>query len=272
MQNNVSNMRSNPVLKSPILDIEQLTIAYNGQPILQDVTLPIYPHQLTGLIGPSGCGKSSLLRCLNRLLDLVPGATIQGSVRLSGDDLYALPDVQVRRRIGMVFQQPNPFPKSVYNNIALGLRVNGCRDNIDDIVERVLHQVGLWDEVKNDLNKNAMLLSGGQQQRLCIARTIALQPDIILMDEPCAALDPLSSDRINNLLDSMKAHYTIIVVTHDLRQAARITDRIAFFNVVNQGDRLVGQLVEYDETPKIFGSPASSTTWHYIHYGHLSRL
>lgn len=253
-----------------ILEAQDLAIAYSGQTILQQVNLQIYPRQITGLIGPSGCGKSSLLRCFNRLLDFVPAAKVKGQILLAGQNLYALPDTIVRRRIGMVFQQPNPFPKSVYDNIALGLRVNGCRQNIDDIVEQVLCQVGLWQEVKADLNKNAMLLSGGQQQRLCIARTIALQPDIILMDEPCAALDPVSADRISSLLLEMKQHYTIVMVTHDLRQAARITDRLAFFNVIPEGDRLVGQLVEYDETPKIFGSPSSSATWSYIHYGHMS--
>jgi phosphate transport system ATP-binding protein len=259
-----------PSPRSVILEAENVAIAYGGQPVLQPLSLQIYGQQITGLIGPSGCGKTTLLRCFNRLLDFVPSATVTGRLRLEGQDLLTLPGTVVRRRVGMVFQQPNPFPKSIYENIALGLRVNGCRQPIDDIVERVLHQVGLWDEVKADLGKNAMLLSGGQKQRLCIARTIALQPDIILMDEPCGALDPISSDRITTLLGTLKQRYTIVIVTHDLRQAARITDYLAFFNLVPQGDRWVGRLVEYDETPKIFGCPDASATWNYIHYGHVS--
>lgn len=250
-----------------VIEIENLSISYGKQTILKNVNLSICAGELTGLIGPSGCGKSSLLRSLNRLLDTVPGANVQGKIRLHGTDIQTIPPSILRRRIGMVFQQPNPFPKSIYENIALGLRVNGCRQNIDHIVETVLQQVGLWEEVKADLGKNAMYLSGGQQQRLCIARALALQPEILLMDEPCGALDPISADRVSHLLNSLKTKYTLIIVTHDLRQAARITDRLAFFNFTSEGDRLVGQLVEYGETPQLYGNAKTSATHNYIHYG-----
>lgn len=247
------------------LSLHDVSIAFGDQPVLAGVNLDIYRHQLTALIGPSGCGKSSLLRSLNRLNELDPTAKVVGEIRLYGTPIQQIQDVVVRRRIGMVFQRPNPFPKSIYNNIALGLRVNGFRKNLDEQVERSLQQVGLWDEVKDNLQKNAMNLSLGQQQRLCIARAIALGSDIILMDEPCASLDPISSERINTLLNEMKSQYTLVVVTHNLKQAASIADWVGFFNV-GMGDRQrIGYLAEFSPVPDIFVNPKQPETRDYIY-------
>lgn len=252
--------------EEPLLCIEDLSVFYQRVPALQSIDLDIYSHQITGFIGPSGCGKSTLLRCLNRMHELVPAATMTGRITLAGKDLQRMEAVEVRRRIGMVFQRPNPFPRSVYHNIALGLQVNGYQGNLDERVEIALTQVGLWDEVKHKLKANAFDLSLGQQQRLCLARAIALNPEIILMDEPCSALDPRSTSVINDLLLEMRQHYTIVIATHNLQQAARVTDRIAFLNIAHTatGDR-IGHLVECGPTIHLFQQPTHKITWDYIY-------
>ncbi len=246
------------------LDLQNVTISYGDRPVLEGVTMGIYRHQVTTLIGPSGCGKSSLLRCLNRLNDLVPEMSYQGTVRLFGRDITELDPTEVRRMVGMVFQRPNPFPKSIFENVALGLRIHGYRGRISDMVEYALQQVGLWDEVKDRLRANALTLSGGQQQRLCIARALALCPRILLLDEPCASLDPVASLRIDNLLERLKQDYTIVVVTHNLQQAARIGDRTAFFALRSSQGQGVGVLEEYDLTARIFIDPQHLATRDYV--------
>jgi phosphate transport system ATP-binding protein len=249
-----------------ILEAQNISISYHQCPILEDVSLKIYEHQLTCLIGPSGCGKSSFLRCFNRLNSSIPGAKVTGRITLDGQDIHRMQDVLLRRRVGMVFQRPNPFPKSIYENIALGLRINGYRRDLDEQVERSLRQVSLWDEVKDSLHRNALNLSIGQQQRLCIARAIALGSEVLLLDEPCAALDPISSGRINELLNEMKRHYTLVVVTHDLKQAARTANWVAFFDVESKGDRRIGKLIEYNPVPQIFIHPTKQATGEYIYH------
>ena len=262
-----------PVADTPVMfQVNRFSIAYHGLWVLKDVTLPIYRHGITSFIGPSGCGKTSLLRCFNRISDLIPGNTVTGEITLEGDPISRIPDVALRRRVGMVFQRPNPFPKSIYENIALGLRINGYKQAIETQVEWSLKQVGLWDEVKDQLKRNALLLSGGQQQRLCIARAIALGSDILLMDEPCSALDPLSTSRINDLLNQMKQHYTIIVVTHDLRQAATVADWIAFFNLDTTADQVTGRLHEFGAVPDIFIDPKRQATRDYVYHHALKPL
>lgn len=257
--------------KAPIaLSLKKVTVAFDGVPAIRDITFDIYEHQLTCIIGPSGCGKSSLLRSINRLNDLDPRAQVTGNILLHGTSIMGIPDIMVRRRIGMVFQRPNPFPKSIYQNIALGLRVNGFRGDIDERVERSLKQVALWDEVKDNLKKNALNLSLGQQQRLCIARAIALGTDIVLMDEPCASLDPISTEKINALLNDMKRHYTLIVVTHNLKQAATIADWVAFFNVGQHDGHRTGYLAEYRRVPDIFVEPQQPETRDYIYHEALA--
>ena len=222
---------------------------------------------MTAFIGPSGCGKSTLLRCYNRLNDLIPVFRAEGKIRYHGQDLYAsdIDAVQVRRRIGMVFQKPNPFPKSIYNNIAFGAKINGYKGDMDELVERSLRQAALWDEVKDKLTESGLALSGGQQQRLCIARTIAIQPDVVLMDEPCSALDPISTLKVEELIHQLKENYTIVIVTHNMQQASRVADRTAFFNVktTEKGNRQ-GYLVEYDRTEVIFQSPREQSTQEYV--------
>jgi phosphate transport system ATP-binding protein len=252
------------------LSLENVTVAFDGVSVISNVNLDIYERQLTCIIGPSGCGKSSLLRSINRLNDLDPRAQVTGNILLHGKSIMGIPDIMVRRRIGMVFQRPNPFPKSIYQNIALGLKVNGFRGDIDERVERSLKQVTLWDEVKDDLRKNALNLSLGQQQRLCIARAIALGSDIVLMDEPCASLDPISTEKINALLNDMKRHYTLIVVTHNLKQAATIADWVAFFNVGQENGRREGYLAEYGPVPNIFVEPQQAETRNYIYHEALT--
>jgi phosphate transport system ATP-binding protein len=231
------------------------------------VTMDILHKEITALIGPSGCGKSTLLRCLNRMNDLIPAARVTGSLRYHDEDMYApgVDAVQVRKLIGMVFQKPNPFPKSIYDNVAFGPRTNKMKGNMDDIVEKALRGAALWDEVKDRLRDNAYGMSGGQQQRLCIARAIAVEPDVILMDEPCSALDPISTARIEDLMIELKERYSIVIVTHNMQQAARVADRTAFFTVVpsEKGDR-TGELVEYDFTEKIFSNPADERTENYV--------
>ena len=245
-----------------------VTVRYGDLAAVQGVTLAIAPREITALIGPSGCGKSTLIRSLNRMNDLIPGAQVEGEITYHGIDLYGkdVDPVEVRRRIGMVFQKPNPFPKSIYDNIAFGPRVNGVnKSEIAETVERSLRQAALWDEVKDKLKNSAMALSGGQQQRLCIARCLAVSPDVILMDEPCSALDPISTARIEDLMDELKAHYTIVIVTHNMQQAARVSQRTAFFTTeVDDAGRRCGTLVEYDDTNSMFQAPRDKRTEDYI--------
>jgi phosphate transport system ATP-binding protein len=251
-----------------VFDVEQLDVAYNGAPALRDVTLEIRENFVTAFIGPSGCGKSTLIRCFNRMNDLIPGATVTGSIRYHGRDLYGpkVDPVEVRRRIGMVFQKPNPFPKSIYDNVAFGPRVLGLKSGLDERVEGALTGAALWDEVKDRLKDNALGLSGGQQQRLCIARALAVEPDVILMDEPASALDPVSTSRIEDLIHDLKRDYTIVIVTHNMQQAARVADMTAFFSVSVEdgGPRRHGTLVEYDRTSKLFTNPSDKRTEDYV--------
>ena len=252
----------------PVIETIDLSVFYGTYEAVRNVDMVFGKNQITALIGPSGCGKSTVLRCFDRMNDLVPGARVQGTVTYHGQDLYA-PDVdviEVRRRVGMVFQKPNPFPKSIYDNIAYGPRVNGWKvSNMDDLVEEALTRAALWDEVKDKLKQSALALSGGQQQRLCIARCIAVEPDVILMDEPAASLDPISTAKIEDLMKEIVANYTIIIVTHNMQQAARVSDRTAFFtaDVDDQGERH-GRLVEMDWTKTIFTNPADQRTEDYV--------
>jgi phosphate transport system ATP-binding protein len=253
----------------PVVALSDVGVYYGRFRAVHDVTMDIGHQEITALIGPSGCGKSTILRCLNRMNDLIPGARVVGKITYHEEDLYG-PDVdpiEVRRRVGMVFQKPNPFPKSIYDNVAYGPRVNGMRvKDMDGLVEDVLRRAALWDEVKGKLKESAFSLSGGQQQRLCIARCIAVQPDVILMDEPCSALDPISTARIEDLMAQLREEYTIVIVTHNMQQAARVSDRTAFFTAQpdpDTGER-VGLLVEYDETAKIFSNPSDKRTEDYI--------
>ena len=250
-----------------VFDVDDLAVSYGGAVALKGVTLNVYENSVTAFIGPSGCGKSTFIRCFNRMNDLIPGALVGGRVLYHGRDLYAsnVDPVEVRRRIGMVFQKPNPFPKSIYDNIAFGPRVLGMKDNLSDRVEQALRRAALWDEVKDRLKENALGLSGGQQQRLCIARAIAVEPDVILMDEPASALDPISTTRIEDLVHELKKEYTIVIVTHNMQQAARVADMTAFFSVdVVEDGRRNGILVEYDVTSKIFTTPADKRTEDYV--------
>ncbi|MFM5998528.1 MAG: phosphate ABC transporter ATP-binding protein PstB [Dolichospermum sp.] len=250
-----------------VLSTENLNIYYGNFLAVQNVWLDIPKNQVTAFIGPSGCGKSTLLRCYNRLNDLIESFRAEGKVYLYDQNLYApnIDPVEVRRRIGMVFQRPNPFPKSIYENIAFGARINGYRGDMNELVERSLRQAALWDEVKDKLRQNGLSLSGGQQQRLCIARAIAVQPEVILMDEPCSALDPISTARVEELIHELKEQYTIVIVTHNMQQAARVSDQTAFFNVKTseKGGR-TGYLVEYDATELIFNHPQQEDTKAYI--------
>jgi phosphate transport system ATP-binding protein len=251
-----------------VFDVTDLSVAYSGKAALQDVTLEIRKNFVTACIGPSGCGKSTFIRCFNRMNDLVPGAVVQGGVLYHGTDLYGVgvDPVEVRRRIGMVFQKPNPFPKSIYENVAFGPKVLGLKEDLDGRVERALRAAALWDEAKDRLKDNALGLSGGQQQRLCIARAIAVEPDVILMDEPASALDPISTSRIEDLIHELKREYTIVIVTHNMQQAARVADMTAFFSVEvrEDGSGRHGILVEYDQTTKIFTNPADRRTEDYV--------
>ena len=255
--------------KEAVFAVEAVNFYYGTFRAVRDVTMQVEGHQITAVIGPSGCGKSTFIRCLNRMNELTPNTRVEGSLRYHGQDLYA-PDVdpiEVRRRIGMVFQKPNPFPKSIYDNVAFGPRVNGLKPaNMDDLVEESLQKAALWDEVKDKLKKSGLSLSGGQQQRLCIARCIAVRPDVILMDEPCSALDPLATNRIEELMIELKRDYTIVIVTHNMQQAARVSDRTAFFTaeVSNDGQDRTGVLVELDRTEKIFTAPSDRRTEDYI--------
>ena len=250
-----------------VFSLQGLGVAYGDAPAVEDVTFDLREKEITAFIGPSGCGKSTVIRCLNRMNDLIPSATVKGKVLYHGQDLYAsdIDPVQVRKRIGMVFQKPNPFPKSIYENIAFGPRVLSMKGSMDEIVERALVHAAVWDEVKDRLKTNAFGMSGGQQQRLCIARCLAIEPDAILMDEPCSALDPISTGRIEDLMLELKERYSIVIVTHNMQQAARVSDMTAFFTVdVGEGEHRTGRVVEYDETDKIFTNPADPRTEAYV--------
>jgi phosphate transport system ATP-binding protein len=254
----------------PIFDVNGVSIYYSSFRAVTNVSLTIYEHQITAFIGPSGCGKTTVLRTLNRLNDLVVGARVEGDVSYRGENLYAkdVSAIAVRRRIGMVFQKPNPFPKSIYDNVAYGPRINGIRNKaeLNEIVERSLRQAVLWDEVKNRLGNSALGLSGGQAQRLCIARTLAVEPDVVLMDEPASALDPIATGAIEDLMKEIKDKYTIVIVTHNMQQATRVSDRTAFFSVlVNpESDTRTGTLVEYAPTERLFGDPQDDRTKAYV--------
>jgi phosphate transport system ATP-binding protein len=252
-----------------VFRLDDVHVHYGSFLALRGVTLDVPKNQITAFIGPSGCGKSTLIRCLNRMNDLIPGAKVEGKIHYHGQDLYDddVDPVEVRRRIGMVFQKPNPFPKSIYDNIAYGPKVIGMKPpSMDELVEESLRRAALWDEVKDKLKQNALSLSGGQQQRLCIARAIAVSPDVILMDEPCSSLDPISTGRIEDLMEQLERDYTIVIVTHNMQQAARVSDRTAFFTaeVAEGGGDRTGLLVEFDQTDTIFTQPADKRTEDYI--------
>ena len=247
-------------IADPILDINGLSLYYGNKEALRNISLAIPRKQVTAFIGPSGCGKSTLLRCFNRMNDLIEGIHVVGTIKLDGEDINA-PDIdviQLRRRVGMVFQKYNPFPKSIYENVVYGLRIAGIKNRtiLDETVEKSLRAAALWDEVKDRLRESALRLSGGQMQRLCIARAIAVQPDIILMDEPCSALDPIATSHIEDLIDGLKQEYTVVIVTHNMQQAARVSDYTAFL--------YLGELIEFDETNKIFTAPSKQQTQDYI--------
>jgi phosphate transport system ATP-binding protein len=255
------------VSREVVFDIDDLTVHYGKTPAVKGVTLDIHKNAITALIGPSGCGKSTVLRCLNRMNDLVPNAKVDGRLMYRGVDLYGddVDPIEVRRRIGMVFQRPNPFPKSIYDNVAYGLRILGMKDNLDDRVEQALRNAALWDEVKSRLKRSALGLSGGQQQRLCIARAIAVQPDVILLDEPASALDPISTSAIEDLMHKLKDEYTLVIVAHNMQQAARVAEMTAFFSLdVKEDGSRHGILVEYDATEKIFTQPSDERTEGYV--------
>jgi phosphate transport system ATP-binding protein len=256
-----------PSDREVVFDATDVSVFYGDFRAIRGIDLPIYGHEITALIGPSGCGKTTFLRCLNRMNDLIEGARIEGTIRYHGVDLYGdrVDPVEVRRRIGMVFQKPNPFPKSVYDNIAFGPRIAGHKGNLDDVVEESLRRAALWDEVKDKLKGSGLALSGGQQQRLCIARAIATKPDVILMDEPCSALDPIATQRIEDLMRELVANYTIVIVTHNMQQAARVSDRTAFFTVDVEADgHRTGTIVEVDATETIFTRPSDRRTEDYV--------
>jgi phosphate transport system ATP-binding protein len=266
-QQTVKNNRGYSEQMETVLRAENLNIYYGEFLAVQGINISIPKNRVTAFIGPSGCGKSTLLRCFNRLNDLINGFRVEGKVYYNDQDLYApnIDPVEVRRRIGMVFQKPNPFPKSIYDNIAYGARVNGFKGNLDELVENSLRQAALWDEVKDKLKQSGLALSGGQQQRLCIARAIAINPDVVLMDEPCASLDPISTLKVEDLMHQLKEHYSIVIVTHNMQQATRVADMTAFFNAkaTEKGGKR-GYLVEYDRTENIFQSPKEEATRDYV--------
>jgi phosphate transport system ATP-binding protein len=250
-----------------IFSIEGLDAIYSGKPAVKNVTMEVYKNLVTAIIGPSGCGKSTFIRCLNRMNDLIPGFTQTGAIRYHGQDICGsnIDPVAVRRNIGMVFQRPNPFPKSIRDNVAWGMNVLGIKDNQDERIERALTQAALWDEVRDRLKASALSLSGGQQQRLCIARAIAVEPDVVLMDEPASALDPIATQAIEELMHNLKSEYTFVIVTHNMQQAARVADMTAFFSISqgSEGQRW-GELIEYDQTEKIFTAPSDKKTEDYV--------
>jgi phosphate transport system ATP-binding protein len=259
--------RASSAPREAIFALDGVQVSYGPKPAVRSVSFDIGKNEITALIGPSGCGKSTLIRCLNRMNDLIPGARVEGKVLYHGQDLYGaqVDAVEVRKRIGMVFQKPNPFPKSIYDNIAFGPRVLGMKGSMDEIVERALRQGALWDEVKDRLKTNAFGMSGGQQQRLCIARCLAVNPDVILMDEPCSALDPISTGKIEDLMLELKQEYSIVIVTHNMQQAARVSDKTAFFTVeLDDAEHRSGRVVEFDDTEKIFTNPGDARTEAYV--------
>jgi phosphate transport system ATP-binding protein len=246
------------------MKIQDLSAFYGSFKALTDVSIDVQANKVTALIGPSGCGKSTFIRCLNRMHEVIPGARAEGHVMLGEQDIYAKTSdpVVIRRRVGMVFQKPNPFSKSIYENVAWGARINGYRGNMDELVERSLKHAALWEEVKDRLKESGHGLSGGQQQRLCIARTLAVEPEVILMDEPASALDPVSTQKIEDTMDQLKQSYTVVIVTHNMQQAARISDYTGFFYIQNMGDP--GRLWEFDETEKMFSNPERKETEDYV--------
>ena len=257
------------LVTAPVFEVADLSVYYGDFRAVRDVNLTVRSGEITAFIGPSGCGKSTVLRCFNRMNDLIDTARVTGSVNFRGVDLYdpEVNPVEVRRRVGMVFQKPNPFPKSIYANVAYGPKVGGAKKaDLDEIVETSLTKAALWDEVKDRLGDSAMGLSGGQQQRLCIARAIASQPEVVLMDEPCSALDPIATARIEELMRELQSEYTILIVTHNMQQAARVSDKTAFFTteVNEEGDRRTGTQIEFDDTEKIFSNPSDERTENYI--------
>ncbi len=266
MQPETSAPKANTKTDS-IFTVKNTSYYYGSFEAVRDVTLDIASHEITAFIGSSGCGKSTVLRCFNRLNDLIPGAHIQGCIAYRGVDIYSkgVDPTELRRRIGMVFQKPNPFPKSIYDNVAYGARINGYQGDMDELVEKSLRRAALWDEVKDKLKDSGLSISGGQQQRLCIARAIAIAPEVILMDEPCSSLDPISTLKIEELMHQLKENYTIIIVTHNMQQATRVSDKTAFFNAeaTDSGGK-IGYLVEYDTTRNIFNNPQSEDTRSYV--------
>ena len=265
----IHDVSKDEILERPVMfDIQGVTVSYSGVAAVRDIDFDVHDRTITALIGPSGCGKSTLIRCLNRTNDLIPSARVDGRVLFHEQDLYApeVDAVEVRKRIGMVFQKPNPFPKSIYDNIAFGPRVMGRKDDLDEVVERALTRAALWDEVKDRLKTNAFGMSGGQQQRLCIARALATEPEVLLMDEPCSALDPISTARIEDLMIELKDDMSIVIVTHNMQQAARVSDMTAFFTVeLDEGERhRTGRMVEYDATEHVFTTPSDKRTEAYV--------
>jgi phosphate transport system ATP-binding protein len=254
--------------RGAVFELDRVTVTYDGVPAVRNISFDVREREITALIGPSGCGKSTLIRCLNRMNDLIPTARVEGRVLYHGQDIYdpKIDPVEVRKLIGMVFQKPNPFPKSIYDNIAFGPRVLGMKGNMDEIVERALRRAALWDEAKDRLKSNAYSMSGGQQQRLCIARALAIGPDVILMDEPCSALDPISTARIEDLMIELKERYSIVIVTHNMQQAARVSDMTAFFTVEldEGGKHRTGRVVEFDDTETVFTNPSDERTEAYV--------
>jgi phosphate transport system ATP-binding protein len=252
--------------REAVFELQDVKVSYDGVPAVRDIGFDVYRNRITALIGPSGCGKSTLIRCLNRMNDLIPTARVEGRVLYHGEDLYGphVDAVEVRKRIGMVFQKPNPFPKSIRDNVAFGPRILGF-DDVEERVETALQRAALWEEVKDRLDENAYGMSGGQQQRLCIARCLAVDPDVILMDEPCSALDPISTGRIEDLMMELKNDYSIVIVTHNMQQAARVSDRTAFLIVqLDEDEARQGRMIEYDETEKIFTNPSDKRTEDYV--------
>jgi phosphate transport system ATP-binding protein len=255
-------------VRDVLFDVQDVSVFYGAFRAVRNVTLPVYRNEITALIGPSGCGKTTFIRCLNRMNDLIEGARVEGKLLYHGVDLYddKVDPVEVRRRVGMVFQKPNPFPKSIYDNIAFGPKIAGFKGNMGELVEESLRRAALWDEVKDKLKESGLTLSGGQQQRLCIARAIATKPDVILMDEPCSALDPIATQRIEDLMQELVSEYTIVIVTHNMQQAARVSDRTAFFTVEvhEETGQRTGTVVEYDKTETIFTNPSDKRTEDYV--------
>jgi phosphate transport system ATP-binding protein len=261
------SVEDQPESQVVVFEARDVAVRYSGVLAVEGVSLDVFAQRITALIGPSGCGKSTFLRTFNRMNDLIAGAKVSGSLGFHGHDLYAadVDPIEVRRRIGMVFQKPNPFPKSIFDNVAFGPRINGRRKGLDEVVERALRQAALWDEVKDKLKRSAYALSGGQQQRLCIARCLAVEPDVLLMDEPCSALDPIATSRIEDLMVDLKREYTIVIVTHNMQQAARVSDMTAFMTTdLDDEGRRTGRLVEYDVTDKMFTNPTDARTEGYI--------